>query len=614
MKRKVLFTNLAVIILVSLGLLVYVFPWNYFWINFIKTNDYKLWLDLQWWIELDYKVMLDEAKKSSDFTAQKQDSIIEWLKSIIDKRIENLKINDSVITSSSYGWEEHIIVQIPLKWNSDYENQKNIEKAKEAIWKVVRIEFKEKRDKITDEDKKERKDLAKTIITDLKTSKDSFTTVAQEYKDNYENVDFWTFTWTKQELSEYFNIDYSNLQEWVFSNIVSWTWKSIITLWDDWNLIQQAWTWWYYVLDYLWKFIQTISSDSTNTNSSWSDVKVNFWSWNIFSWAIVNTSTSTWKTEETKKTEKTQTWVVYSFNYVFVNKSPSDWIVATDKEWRSLDEKYFQTAWVSYNQLFQPQVELTFNTEWAEIFWELTQRLVWKQIAIFVWWNLLTAPRVSEAILTWKAVITWNYTTDEAKELAQDINTWVVPAPIYLTSEKTIDSKLWANSLTKLIYSWIIWFLLIMIFLVYIYRASWFMASLALFVYVILLLFLVKIFQTVLTLASIAWLILSIGMAIDANILIFERTKEELRLWLKLKESLDIWFKRSFSAIFDTHITWLLTALILFIFGINMIKWFWLMLWIWLVISLFTVLYISKIFILSLAESKLSKKWFIWNH
>jgi SecD/SecF fusion protein len=100
-------------------------------------------------------------------------------------------------------------------------------------------------------------------------------------------------------------------------------------------------------------------------------------------------------------------------------------------------------------------------------------------------------------------------------------------------------------------------------------------------------------------------------MAIDANILIFERTKDELRNWKNIKEALEIWFKKSFSAIFDTHITWLLTALILFVFGINMIKWFWLMLWIWLIVSLFTVLYISKVFIIAASKSKVSQKNFI---
>ena len=119
-------------------------------------------------------------------------------------------------------------------------------------------------------------------------------------------------------------------------------------------------------------------------------------------------------------------------------------------------------------------------------------------------------------------------------------------------------------------------------------------------------------FWMVLTLASIAWLILSVWMAIDANILIFERIKAELREWKSIKESLKIWFKSSWSAIWDSNITGLLVAMILFIFGINMIKWFWAMLAIWIVVSLFTAMWVSRIFIAFLAETVKDKNLFIW--
>ncbi|MDD3302936.1 MAG: protein translocase subunit SecD [Candidatus Gracilibacteria bacterium] len=597
MKKDFLLVKLIIILLLSVGAFVYIFPWNYYNVDFIKTNDYKLGLDLQGGIELDYKIMLDEAKKAEDFDAQKEKSVIEGLKSIIDKRVENLKINDSVITSASYGGEQHIIVQIPLKGNNDYENQQNIEKAKETIGKVVKIEFKEKRKEVTDEDKKERKELARTIIAELKSTKDGFTPVAQKYRDNYENVDFGTFTGTKDELKEYFSIDYSNLKDGVFSDIVSGTGKSSMSI-ENGALKQSQGAAGYYVLAYLGKSVQTISSgEDTSTGVTLS--------------GSTSSETSSGVSSGTGKIAKTQTGVVYSFNYIFLTKAPSDRMPAMDKKGRVLNDKYFVKAGVTYNQLFQPMVELTFNSEGAEIFGELTSRLTGEQIAIFVGGHMLTDPRVNEPILTGKAVITGNYTSDEALELAQNINTGVVPAPIYLTSERTIDSKLGLNSLNKLIVSGVIGFLLIMIFLVYVYRGSGFMASLALLVYVLLLLFIVKAFQTVLTLASIAGLILSIGMAIDANILIFERTKDELRDGKSLKESLNIGFKKSFSAIFDTHLTGLLTALILFIFGINLIKGFGLMLGIGLIISLFTVLYISRVFILFLSKTKISLKNFI---
>lgn len=567
MKNNV-WLKIFIIVLLIIWAFVYIFPWKSYWINiFTNIKDYKFWLDLQWWVELDYKILLEEARKDPGFDKQKEKSIIEWLKSIVDKRVEKLKINDSVITSATYWWEEHIIVQIPMKWENEKENQENINKAKEAIWKVVKIEFKERRKTITDEDKKERKELARQIIKDLKSSKDPFVSIAQQYKDNYENIDFWVFSWTKSELNSFFQFE-ENIKNWIFDDIVSWTWKTMYWIDEKWQLIPtSSWEEWYYVLDFLWK---------ENNSQTWS------------------------------------TWSIFSFNYVFLTKMPSEWISAKDKKWRILNDQYFVSSTVTTNELFQPRVQLTFNSEWAKIFYELTERLKWEQIAIFVWWNLLTAPTVNEAIPSWEAVITWNYTMEEARELSQNINTWVVPAPIYLTSEKTIDSKLWTNSLQKLIVAWFIWFLLIFTFLIYIYRASWFMSSLALVIYVLLLLFIIKFFQIVLTLASIAWLILSIWMAIDANILIFERTKEELRTWKKLDEALKVGFKKSFSAIWDTHLTWLITAIILFIFGINMIKWFWLILWIWLIVSLFTAMYISRMFIFWLSKTWIKQKNFIW--
>ena len=435
---KKLAFRLLFIVISWILLFIYIFPRSNpeeIWIPF-QIKDYKLWLDLQWWIELDYKVDLEEAKTEKDYSASRKKDIIEWLKSIIDRRVESLNINDSMIISANYAGEEHIIVQIPLKWNSTLENKENIKKAKEAIWKVVKIEFKE--------------------------------------------------------------------------------------LWED-----------------------------------------------------------------------------------------LEWIRAFDSKWRYLSDKYFVKSSVQFNEAFRPMVELTFNSEWAKIFWELTQRLKWKQIAIFVGWEMLTAPNVNEPILSWRAVITGNYTAEETRQLSNNINTWVVPAPIYLTSEKTIDSKLWKNSLEKLIISWIFWFLIIFIFLLVVYKLSGFMASLSLFLYIVIVLMIVKSIWITLTLASIAGLILSIGMAIDANILIFERVKDEIKNWKNLIDATKIWFKKSWSAIWDSNVTWFIVAVILFIFGINLIKWFGLILAIWIIVSLFSVMWISRVLILLLANVVKNKNDFI---
>ncbi len=533
-----------VLIVISLILLwIYSFPWANYGINIPYTEkEYKLWLDLQGWVELDYKIDLDELRKEADYTKEKEKQAVEWLKSIIDKRIEILKINDSTITSANYGWEEHIIVQIPLKWKNDAENKLNVERAKTAIWKVVKIEFKEERTEVTKKDLDDRQKLASDALAELKDSKYPFNTTSAKYKDNNENVAIWNLELELKDLNKYFKIDSNSLKNWLNEKILTWTGVE--------NLSGQEWNW---II-----FVNKIDNSKVN------------------------------------------------FDYIFITKNPSEWKPAMDSKWRILNDKYFVKAAVQYNEAFQPMIELNFNDEWAEIFWELTKRLVWKPIAIFVWWEMLTSPNVNEAILNGKAVITWNYTSEEANKLSTDINTWVVPAPIYLTSEKSIDSRLWMNSLQKLIVAWFAWFVLIFFFLIFTYRFSWFMASIALLFYVVLILAVVKFFWFTLTLASIAWLILSIWMAIDANVLIFERTKEEIREWKSFTEATIIWFKTSWTAIWDTHVTWLIVSIILFIFWINLIKWFGLMLAAGLLVSLFTAIWISRILILF--SSKISDK------
>jgi protein-export membrane protein SecD len=534
--RHVLF-RIFLISISTILLIFYIIPWWNYGISVpFAGNDYRLGLDLQGGIELDYKIDFTELKNDADFDSTKEKETIEWLKSIIDKRVETLNINDSEINDASYGWENHIIVQIPLKGNSSMENIQNIEKAKEAIWKVVKIQFKEKRDIVTEDDILERKEIALKAYEEI-SAWELFDVISDKYSLNYEKI----FVGSVDNLSD----AVENVE-----NIVIWDlseWVSLVWLQDD-------------------------------------------------TWYLLTT-----QDEVTKK-----------ISFIYISSVPSEWKPAMDENWRILDDRYFVKSSVQFNEAYQPMVELTFNNEGADIFADLTKRLVGQQLAIFVWWELLTAPSINEPIIGGKAVITWRYTPEEAKLLSQNINTWVVPAPIYLTSEKTIDSKIWISSLNKLITAWISWFLLIFVFLFFTYRLAWLMSSLALFIYALLVLAIIKMSGIVLTMASIAWVILSIWMAIDANILIFERVREKLRDGYDILDSTDSWFKESWSAIWDSNFTWLLTALILFIFWINMIKWFGLMLAVWIVLSLFTVMWVSRVFLIWLSLIVKNKKWFVW--
>ncbi len=537
-----------VLSMMALGLLLfwYVFPWSSYNIAVpFSGPDYRLGLDLQGGIELDYKVDLEEAKQAEDYSKAKESDIIEGLKSIVDKRIESLNINDSVITSASYGGEQHIIVQIPLKGNSTLDNQKNIEAAKQAIGKVVKIEFKELRGQITDADRAERKTLAETILEEAKTSSYDFFVTANKYKLSKENIDIWT-------------LDLEKIKE-----ITEFEWDIAPGLAD---VIIEA------------DGVGNFSFDS------------GYW---IVQWVQ-------WENDK-----------VETANYIFVTATPSDWKPATDSKGRILNDTYFVNSSVQFNEAFQAMVELTFNNDGADIFWELTSRLVGQPIAIFVGWENLTAPTVNEPILSGRAVVTGNYTPESAKQLATDINTWVVPAPIYLTSEQSIDSKLGSSSLEKLLIAWVTGFILIFVFLIAIYRVSGVLASVSLFIYVMLVLSIVKTLGIVLTLASVAGLILSIGMAIDANILIFERIKDEFKNTTSLKQASKDGFKKSWSAIWDSNLTWFIVALILFIFGINLIKGFWFMLGLGILVSLFSVYWVSRILVFLAAQVTKNKLKFI---
>lgn len=561
---KQLHTRVAAIFILATVALFYVLPWTAMGMNMPFTGkEYKLGLDLQWGVELDYKVDLDEAKEDPDYSKQMENDIVEWLKRIIDKRVGALNINDSVITSASYGSEKHIIVQIPLKGKTRAENDANIQRAKDAIGKVVKIEFREARLTITDEDIAGRETIAGAALAEIQLSEYDFFVSANKIRDNNDNVKVGTLTGSIDDVAQYFSLDsYDTI--WLNNSVVSGTWVSEFDFdlgFDLGNIIPPVGNSGYYVLE------------NISLESDW----------------------------------------FKSFNYLFVDAQPSEWMPAADTTGRVLNDKYFIKSSVQYTEAWTPLIELSFNDEGAQIFGELTKRLVNNPIAIFVWGELLTSPNVNEPILNGRAVITGNYSIEEATTLSNDINTWVVPAAIYLTSERSIDSKLWEDSLQKLFMAWVLGFIIIYAFLIYIYRLSWVFAWLTLFIYLVLVLAIVKVFGTVLTLASVAGLILSLGMAIDANILIFERIKDEIKKQAKLKTAITRWFDSSWSAIWDSNLTGLIVSMILYIFGINIIKWFGLMLGIGIVVSLFSAMFISRLFIVILSEKKdLSLKNFIW--
>lgn len=267
-----------------------------------------------------------------------------------------------------------------------------------------------------------------------------------------------------------------------------------------------------------------------------------------------------------------------------------------------LTGKDVQKASVSFSsQTGKPEVALNFNQSGAKLFGDITQRNVGKPVLIFLDNSLLTQPTVQQPILDGNAVITGDFTTDEAKQLAIAINSGALPLPIKLIEQRNIGPTLGVSEVQKSIYAGVVGLLAVMLFMVIYYRRLGFIACLALLIYGFISLAIFRTIPVVLTLSGVAGFILSIGMAVDSNILIFERIKEELRAKKELDTAIRLGFGRAIDAIKDANFTTLIVAFILFNplnwsffpqFGL--VKGFALTLMIGVAVSLFTGVFITK--------------------
>ena len=252
----------------------------------------------------------------------------------------------------------------------------------------------------------------------------------------------------------------------------------------------------------------------------------------------------------------------------------------------------------------QATVGITFNTEGKNLFAQITKDNVNKVLAIFLDGKVISSPVVREEIADGKAVISGNFTPDEAKSLVRDLNYGSLPVPIELITTQTIGASLGTDAKTSGVKAGIVGFLLIVIFLIFWYRLPGIIAGLSLVIYVVLSLAVFKLIPVTFTAAGIAGFILSIGMAVDANILIFERMKEELKRGKSLHDSLHEGFTRAWLSIRDSNVSSIITAIILFWLGTSSIKGFALTLGLGVVISMFTAITVSRTFLFAIAPKK----------
>ena len=259
-----------------------------------------------------------------------------------------------------------------------------------------------------------------------------------------------------------------------------------------------------------------------------------------------------------------------------------------------LDGSLLVNARVEFDQFQQPQVGIEFNRKGAHIFDRITGENIKKRLAIILDNTVYSAPVIRDRIAGGKAVITGNFTMNEAKDLAIALRAGSLPAPVTIIEERTVGPTLGADSIRMGMISMLVGGVLILLFMMIYYRKSGLIANLALVLNIILIGGGLAAFQATLTLPGIAGIILTIGMAVDANVIIFERIREELRWGKTAAAAVHAGFDRAALTILDANVTTLIAAIVLFQFGTGPIKGFAVTLGLGIVASLFTALVLSR--------------------
>ncbi len=250
----------------------------------------------------------------------------------------------------------------------------------------------------------------------------------------------------------------------------------------------------------------------------------------------------------------------------------------------------------------QPQVQLVFTSGGAKKFLAITSRIVGKRLAIVLDNQLLQAPVVNPGITGGDVVITGGFTIDTANQLSTELNAGALPVPLTILSSSVIEPTLGTSSLEKSLFAGILGFVIIVIFMSVLYGRLGIIASVALTLYTLFVLAIFKLssitpYGITLTLSGIAGFILSIGMAVDANILIFERMKEELRAGKSTETAIELGFSRAWTSIRDSNISTLITSFVLYEFGTGIVKGFALVLAIGVLVSMFSAIVVTRTFL-----------------
>ncbi|MBI4994220.1 protein translocase subunit SecF [Candidatus Peregrinibacteria bacterium] len=674
----------------------------------IKNAKVHLGLDLQGGSQLDYKIDLRKVPQKD------QKSIVEGVKTVIERRVNGLGVSEPNIYTSQMGDEQHLIVELA--------GIKDLNEAKKIVGKTIQLEFKEKREKEDPKYKENVQKLAQSILNKILAKKENFSLIAEEEaKLSPDKIKFYENDWafkndiTEQKIAEavfkaqpkeiiakliegkegydikdgelvplegFFIIrvddkrntaDFEAKDKTLLANHILISYRNALDAPD--TVLRSK--------EEAQKLAEEISgklkkgadfaaivkesSDDPKTNKSdgviLSPIKQGEEGYGEAFNAAALELTHAGEFSEIVETEygfhiiRADNFSQVKMSQLLFSSAPDPWIET------GLNGEHFEHASVTFDQLMNPTVAIQFDDEGAKLFEEITARNVNKPLAIFVGGNLISAPNVNEKISGGKAVITGKFRPEDAQDLARDLNTGAIPAPVILTGQYTIGATLGEEALKTSLKAGVIGLIILALFMIFYYRLPGLVATIALGIYTSILLFMLKsqmplpfalgiailifiaiIYQILrsreggweklitfilacfilffvtfllnnavtLTLAGVAGVILSIGMAVDANILIFERTKEELRTGRPLSSAVDVGFDRAWSSIRDSNFSSLITCGILFYFGTSIIQGFAFNLAAGILISMFTAITITKTLLNAIMHTRLSEKLWIW--
>lgn len=286
---------------------------------------------------------------------------------------------------------------------------------------------------------------------------------------------------------------------------------------------------------------------------------------------------------------------------------PEGTVVMSGSEVKSASAEYGQTEQGMAKNSYYISLELT--DEGRDKFADATGRLVGQQIGITMDGQLLSAPRVNERIDSNSCVITGEFTAEEARSLAANIKSGQLPFSLEQVEVRTVSATLGDEALKNAVTAGIIGLILVMLFMILIYRLLGFVSSIALLGYIGVVLLILANLHINLTLPGIAGIILSVGMAVDANVVIFERIKEELRLGKTVRSAVDAGFNRALSAVIDSNITTIIAAVILWVLGTGTIKGFGITLFIGIVVSMISAIFVTKFLLKQMIGMNVKNLW-----